>query len=76
MYVIEIEKLEQTPTVTELKQSNNVLRLSFIKSLSVRKLITNGYLVAKHTGRIPLNIKGISLRVVQDLLAMEESAPG
>lgn len=73
MNLIDKTELSKTATYQELERKGEVIRLSFINSLSIRKQITNGYLVAKHTGTIPANVQGLNYKIVQELLDIEKT---
>ena len=72
MNLIDKTELLKTATYQELERKGEVIRLSFINNLSIRKQITNGYLVAKHTGAIPANVQGLNYKIVQELLEIDK----
>ena len=72
MNLIDKTELSQTATYQELERKGETIRLSFINSLYIRKQITNGYLVAKHTGCIPNNLQGLNYKIVQELLEIDK----
>ena len=72
MNLIDKTELAQTATYQELERKGEVIRLSFINSLSIRKQITNGYLVAKHMGTILANVQGLNYKIVKELLEIDK----
>ena len=73
MNLIDKTELSQTATYQELERKGETIRLSFINSLYIRKQITNGYLVAKHTGCIPNNLQGLNYKIVAELLEIDKT---
>ena len=76
MYIIDKQKLQETPTYKELEAKKETIKLSFINGRSMREQITHGFMVHKNTGVIPGHIQGVNLKLIKDLIEMEQVNQG
>ena len=66
--MITITEIQKTKIYKGLDPIKDFIKLKFINSLSVQKLIIHGYTVARHTGEVPTNISGTYKDIVNELL--------
>ena len=76
MYIIDKQKLQETPTYKELEAKKEMIIISFINKRSMREQITHGFLVHKNTGVIPAHIQGVNRKLINDLIDIERINQG
>lgn len=67
------EQIQQTKVYQSIDPSINAIRLQFINSLSVQKILNHGYTVAVNTGAIPGNITGINKLIIEELIKTKKN---
>ncbi len=76
MYIIDKQKLQETLTYKEMEAKKETIKLSFINGRSMREQITHGFMVHKNTGVIPSHIQGVNLKIIKDLIEIEQLNQG
>jgi hypothetical protein len=71
MYQIPSEKIKETETYKKLILAKQDFKALFLINRKVREIITNGFMIYKNTGEIPVHISGINLDVIKDLIELD-----
>lgn len=67
-----VEKIQSTETYKELVKKKENVKIGMLESRAEREKITNAFLIYKNTGKVPPHITGVNLRVIKDLIILDE----
>lgn len=71
-YIIPVERIRETETHRDLVKQKESIKIQFLENRKVREIITNAFMINRNTGSVPPHITGINLKVVKDLIVLDE----
>lgn len=67
-----VERIKETATYKELERKKESIKCAMLEKRDERDKITNAFLIYKNKGEIPPHVTGVNLRVVKDLIVLDE----